>query len=123
MALYLSSNGLIDTTVQKAFMREISGCTDHNLVLQELLAYAKKEKKTLHCMFFDLAEVVVGWSPCQKKNVGAPHRWRWVGKGQWAMAEFYMAENHMAEHYVAEHYMGDQGAESGVGCRYKCRCR
>jgi hypothetical protein len=45
MDLYLSSNRLIDTTVEKAFMRGISGCTDHNLVLQELLAYARKEKK------------------------------------------------------------------------------
>jgi hypothetical protein len=33
MASYLSSNGLIDTTVQKAFMRGISGCTDHNFIL------------------------------------------------------------------------------------------
>ena len=56
MTMYLSSNGLIDTTVQKAFMRGISGCTDHNFVLQELLAYARKEKKTLHCTFFDLAD-------------------------------------------------------------------
>jgi hypothetical protein len=56
MTVYLSSNGLIDTTVQKAFMRGISGCTDHNFVLQELLAYARKEKKPLHCMFFDLAD-------------------------------------------------------------------
>jgi hypothetical protein len=37
-------------------MRGIFGCTDHNIVLQELLAYARKEKKTLHCMFFDLAD-------------------------------------------------------------------
>jgi hypothetical protein len=42
MALYLSSKGHIDTTVQKAFMRGISGCTDHNFVLQELLGYARK---------------------------------------------------------------------------------
>jgi hypothetical protein len=53
MALYLSRSGLIDTTVQKAFMRGISGCTDHNLVLQELLAFAREKKKTLHCTFFD----------------------------------------------------------------------
>jgi hypothetical protein len=54
--LYLSSNGLIETTVQKVFMRGISGCTNHNFVLQELLAYARKEKKTLYCMFLDLAD-------------------------------------------------------------------
>jgi hypothetical protein len=29
---------------------------DHNFVLQELLAYARKKKKMLHCMFFDLAD-------------------------------------------------------------------
>jgi hypothetical protein len=56
MTVYLSSNGLIDTTVQKAFMRGISGCTDHNFVLHELLAYARKLKKMLHCTFFDLAD-------------------------------------------------------------------
>jgi hypothetical protein len=44
------------SNVQKAFMREISGCTDHYFVLHELLAYARKEKKTLHCTFFDLAD-------------------------------------------------------------------
>jgi hypothetical protein len=32
LALYLSSNELIDTTVQKTFMRGISGYTDHNFV-------------------------------------------------------------------------------------------
>jgi hypothetical protein len=37
-------------------MRGISGCTDHNLVLQELLAHARKEKKTLHCKFLDLSD-------------------------------------------------------------------
>jgi hypothetical protein len=37
-------------------MCEISGCTNHNFVLQELLAYAKKEKKILQCTFFDLAD-------------------------------------------------------------------
>jgi hypothetical protein len=57
MTVYLSGDGLIDTTVQKVFMRGISGCTDHNFVLQELLAYARKEKKMLHCMFFDLTDV------------------------------------------------------------------
>ena len=56
MALYLSINGLIDTTVQKVFMWGISGCTDHNLVFQELLAYAWSAKKMLHCTFFDLAD-------------------------------------------------------------------
>jgi hypothetical protein len=56
MTVYLSSNGLIDATVQKGFMREISGCMDHNLVLQELLIYAMEEKKMLHCTFFDLAD-------------------------------------------------------------------
>jgi hypothetical protein len=56
MTVYLSSNGLIVTTVQNAFMRGISGCTDHNFFLQELLAYARKEKKMLQCMFFNLAD-------------------------------------------------------------------
>jgi hypothetical protein len=33
ITVYLSSNGLIDTTVQKAFMRGISGCMDYKFVL------------------------------------------------------------------------------------------
>jgi hypothetical protein len=35
-------------------MTGISGCTDHNLVLQELLAYAGKENKTLIARFLTL---------------------------------------------------------------------
>jgi hypothetical protein len=42
--------------VQKAFIQGISGCMHHNFVLQELLAYAMKEKKMLHCTFFDLVD-------------------------------------------------------------------
>jgi hypothetical protein len=56
MALYLGSNGLINTTVQKAFIRGISGCTDQNFFLQERLAYTRKEKKTFHCTFLELAD-------------------------------------------------------------------
>jgi hypothetical protein len=37
-------------------MRGISGCTDHSFVLQELLGYARKDKKTLHCTFFYLTD-------------------------------------------------------------------
>jgi hypothetical protein len=37
-------------------MQGISGCTDHNLILQELLTYARKEKKMLHCTFFNLGD-------------------------------------------------------------------
>jgi hypothetical protein len=47
---------------QKAFMRGISACTDHKFALQQLLAYARKENKTLHCTFFDLADAFGSFS-------------------------------------------------------------
>jgi hypothetical protein len=37
-------------------MRVISECTNHNLVLQELLACARKKNRMLHCTFFDLGD-------------------------------------------------------------------
>jgi hypothetical protein len=50
MTVYLSSNGLIDITVQKAFMQGIYGCTDHNLVLQGAVGLREegKENAALH---------------------------------------------------------------------------
>jgi hypothetical protein len=56
MIVSLPSNGLIDTTVQKVFMRGSLGAQIIIYVSQELLVYARKEKKMLQCTFFDLAD-------------------------------------------------------------------
>ena len=53
---YLTKNGYIKSDVQKAFLKGINGCIEHNIVLQEAIAFSKNRKKTLHVTFFDLAD-------------------------------------------------------------------
>ena len=53
---YLLDNGLIDKTMQKAFLPGINGCVEHNIVLDEIVKDAKMRKKTVHITFFDLAD-------------------------------------------------------------------
>ena len=53
---YLTKNGLIDPTVQKAFLPGISGCTEHNTVMKEVIRDIKHSKHTAHIAFFDLAD-------------------------------------------------------------------
>ena len=53
---FLLSNGIINSEVQKAFLPGISGCFEHNIVLQEAIKNARVSKKTLHLTFFDLAD-------------------------------------------------------------------
>ena len=53
---YLTRNGLIDPTVQKAFLPGISGCTEHNTVMEEIIRDIKNRKHTAHITFFDLAD-------------------------------------------------------------------
>ena len=38
---FMLDNELIDSTLQKAFLKGISGCTEHNVVIHELLSHAK----------------------------------------------------------------------------------
>ena len=47
---------MIDPTVQKAFLPGVSGCTDHNLIMDEVVKTAKTKKKTVHINYFDLAD-------------------------------------------------------------------
>ena len=53
---FLIANNLIDPTAQKAFLPGVSGCTDHNLIMDEVVKTAKTKKKTVHITYFDLAE-------------------------------------------------------------------
>ena len=53
---YLTLNGFIDTSMQKAFVQNINGTIEHNQVLQEVLSSARTKKKTVHCTFFDLKD-------------------------------------------------------------------
>ena len=53
---FLLDNKIIDPAVQKAFLPGISGCFEHNIVMQEIIKQARVSKKTLHLTFFDLAD-------------------------------------------------------------------
>ena len=51
MTSFLTSNGIIDPTVQKAFIRGINGCVEHNVAMEEMIRHAKLKRKTLHIPF------------------------------------------------------------------------
>lgn len=53
---YLLGNKLLDSQTQKAFLKGINGCIEHTLVMGELISHAKRNKKTLHITYFDLAD-------------------------------------------------------------------
>ena len=56
LTTYLLENGIIDSAIQKAFLPNISGCFEHNMVMQEAIKYVRAKKKTMHITFFDLAD-------------------------------------------------------------------
>mgnify|MGYP003407069818 CR=1 FL=1 len=53
---YLLHNSYIDSNIQKGFLSNISGCSDHNTILQEIIAKTKSERKTVHITWFDLED-------------------------------------------------------------------
>ena len=53
---FLTTNKLLDSGTQKAFIPKVNGCVEHGYVLQEAIAHSRQKKKTLHCTFFDLAD-------------------------------------------------------------------
>ena len=53
---FLTLNGYIDTSLQKAFVQNVNGTIEHNQVLQEVLGSARNRQKTVHCTFFDLKD-------------------------------------------------------------------
>jgi len=42
---YLTLNNYIDKEQQKAFIKLINGCTEHNFVVQEIISHARANKK------------------------------------------------------------------------------
>ena len=52
----MTKSGLIDTGTQKAFIRGLSGCLDHNVIMQEIISHCKAKKRTVHVTFFDLED-------------------------------------------------------------------
>ena len=55
---FLISNKLVDPSVQKAFLPGISGCTEHNAVMEEIIKHIKNTRKTAHITFSDLADAL-----------------------------------------------------------------
>ena len=53
---YLTTNDLIDPTMQKAFLPGINGCIEHNAAMEEIIMDAKHRKHTAHMTFFDLED-------------------------------------------------------------------
>ena len=53
---FLITNKVVDPAVQKAFLPGISGCTEHNAVMEEIIKHIKHTRKTAHIAFFDLAD-------------------------------------------------------------------
>ena len=43
----LTANKLIDPTLQKAFIPGINGCIEHNIVMDEVIKDAKKQKENV----------------------------------------------------------------------------
>ena len=51
----LTKNKLIDPSFQKSFLPGISGCTEHNAVMEEVIKYVRNRTPTSHIAFFDLS--------------------------------------------------------------------
>ena len=52
---YLTSNGYIDTSCQKAGVPGFPGCVEHSAVIWEQIQRAKRERGDLHVVWLDLA--------------------------------------------------------------------
>ena len=53
---YLTSNCIIDTTMQKAFIPGLDGCREHTMVDAELVKNARKVKRSLYLTSLDLRD-------------------------------------------------------------------
>ena len=52
---YMLENEYLNPSIQKAFMRETPGCTEHHLKLASILIHAKRKHKSLTVAWLDLA--------------------------------------------------------------------
>jgi len=56
MALFLTQNNYIDSTVQKMYLKDISGCTEHSFTMLEVIKNARAIQNTVHITNLDLAD-------------------------------------------------------------------
>ena len=56
LSTYLTSNKFIDPTHQRAFLPDINGCIEHNIVMEEIIKITKNKNKTYQITFFDLED-------------------------------------------------------------------
>ena len=56
LTTFLTSNGIIDKTLQKAFIPGVDGCREHTLVNAELVKDARKQKRSLYLTSLDLRD-------------------------------------------------------------------
>lgn len=56
MTKYLVDSGVIDSRLQKAFLKVINGCIEHTQVMHEVLAHARVNRKTVHITYFNLTD-------------------------------------------------------------------
>ena len=56
MAEFMTKNGYIDETTQKAFLKGINGCIEHIQIIQEIIQDAKQKKRTVHFSWYDLSD-------------------------------------------------------------------
>ena len=53
----MTTNGFIDTAMQKAFIRNVNGTMEHNTVLQEVISHARRNTTNLPIShFFDIRD-------------------------------------------------------------------
>ena len=52
---FMTANGYLNTTVQKAFVDGISGCTEHHVKLLSIIEEAQRKHKALAVCWLDLA--------------------------------------------------------------------
>ena len=56
MAQFMTKNGYIDESTQKAFLKGVNGCIEHTQVLQEVIQDAKQKKRVVHVSWYDLTD-------------------------------------------------------------------
>lgn len=54
---YLTENGYVDTSCQKVEVPGFPGCVKHSSMIWEQIQLAKHEKKDLHVVWLDLADM------------------------------------------------------------------
>ena len=53
---YIKDNSILDTEVQKAFLKSINGTLDHTFVVSEIMRHARLSRNTVHLTWFDLKD-------------------------------------------------------------------